>query len=1076
MPPKPDLVFHNDPTTSLLPLSLKIEFLTQKMNLRDYDYYEKKTVQKPVKNNAIRGTHQDYARMTHPHPYRHVVPTTVLTRSRLIPLNAARPVTIAVSQSKVQHQRPTKHGVNKGNPHQALKDKGVIASGCSRHMTRNISYLSDFKEINGGYVAFRGNLKGGKIIGKDTECVVLSFNFKLPDENHVLLRVPNVDLKNIVPSGDLTYLFGKATLEESNLWHRRKNRTLIEAARTMLADLLLPFPFELRKLILPGIQDNFNAGKIGKEHVSTQQYVLLPLWSTGFKDPQNLDADAAFADKKNESEVHVSPRSSDKLKKHDEKAKREAKGKNLVDVSIGVRDLSDEFEEFSVNSTNRVNAANTPITAVGPNSTNNTNNFNDDDPSNTVVSLTFEIGGKSSFLDPSQYPDDLDMPALEDIIYSDDEEDVVAEADFSNLETNITVSPILTTRVYKDHHVTQIIGDLSLAPQTMSMRRMVKEQVDVKSTFLYETIEEEVYVCQPTGFKDPDYLDKVYKVVKALYGLYQAPRAWKFGLKEGKSATTPIDTKKPLLKDPDDIMFVVCACARFQVTPKALHLHVVKRIFRYLKGKPHLGSWYPKDSPFNLVAYSDSDYAGASLDRKSTTGGCQFLSCRLISWQCKKQTVVATSSTKAEYVAVASCYTQVLWIQNQLLDYGQIFNAVSSKLLLFGLTLNAAHLLLLCHKIVDFLNAQVIQYALMVNPIIYVSCIKQFWSFISIKRSNEVARLQALIDRKKVVITEDSIRQAIRLDDADGVDCLPNEEFFTELDVEDAAEDEDDVNEVSAEPTIPLPTPATPPPPPQQEHITPPPSLTQEHIPSPPQAQTFQPSPPQQQPSQTANISMTLLHTLLKTWEIAKLDADEDVTLEKVNVEVTMDANVQGRLSESQAKVYHLDLKHAKKVLTMQDTDEAEPAEVEEASVPRRKRGVIIQDPKEAATALVIMQSENDVVDQVKRKERQDNTVMRYQALKRKPVTEAHARKNMMVYLKNMAGFKMDFLRRMTYTNIRSIFEKHYNLNQAFLERVEEEVTGPKEEKSKRNDDSLEQRAAKKQKINKEIEELKTNL
>ncbi|GKE99180.1 hypothetical protein Tco_0022531 [Tanacetum coccineum] len=80
--------------------------------------------------------------------------------------------------------------------------------------------------------------------------------------------------------------------------------------------------------------------------------------------------------------------------------------------------------------------------------------------------------------------------------------------------------------------------------------------------------------------------------------------------------------------------------------------------------------WYPRESPLDLVAYSDSDYAAANLDRKSTTGGCQFLRRRLISWQCKMQTIVATSTTEAEYVAAASCCSQVLWLQNQLLDYG----------------------------------------------------------------------------------------------------------------------------------------------------------------------------------------------------------------------------------------------------------------------------------------------------------------------------------------------------------------------------------------------------------------------
>nr|GEY92567.1 putative ribonuclease H-like domain-containing protein [Tanacetum cinerariifolium] len=109
-------------------------------------------------------------------------------------------------------------------------------------------------------------------------------------------------------------------------------------------------------------------------------------------------------------------------------------------------------------------------------------------------------------------------------------------------------------------------------------------------------------------------------------------------------------------------MFVVCACARHQVILKECHLHAVKRIFRYLKGHPKLGLWYPKASPFDLVAFLDSDYGGASQDHKSTTGGSQFLGRRLISWQCKKQTIVATSTTKAEYVAATSCHGQVLWI------------------------------------------------------------------------------------------------------------------------------------------------------------------------------------------------------------------------------------------------------------------------------------------------------------------------------------------------------------------------------------------------------------------------------
>ncbi|GJY21048.1 hypothetical protein Tco_0393614 [Tanacetum coccineum] len=149
-----------------------------------------------------------------------------------------------------------------------------------------------------------------------------------------------------------------------------------------------------------------------------------------------------------------------------------------------------------------------------------------------------------------------------------------------------------------------------------------------------------------------------------------------------QTASTPMEPNKALIKDEEadsvdvhlyrsmirslmyltasrpDITFAVCACARFQVTPKTSHLHAVKRIFRYLKGLPKLGLWYSRDSPFDLEAFSDSDYVGAGLDRKCTTGGCQFLGKRLISWQCKKQTIVVNSTTKAENVAAANCYGQ----------------------------------------------------------------------------------------------------------------------------------------------------------------------------------------------------------------------------------------------------------------------------------------------------------------------------------------------------------------------------------------------------------------------------------
>ncbi|GKA04514.1 retrovirus-related pol polyprotein from transposon TNT 1-94 [Tanacetum coccineum] len=209
-----------------------------------------------------------------------------------------------------------------------------------------------------------------------------------------------------------------------------------------------------------------------------------------------------------------------------------------------------------------------------------------------------------------------------------------------------------------------------------SFKDFVVYQMDVKSAFLYGKIEEEVYVCQPLGFEDPDFPDRVYKVEKALYELHQAQLGLqvkqkedgifisqdkyvteilkKFGFTDVKTASTPMETQKLLFMEEDGEEVDVHLYRSMIGSLMYLTFSKPDIMFAvYLKGKPKLGLWYPKDSPFDLVAYTDSDYAGASLDRKSTIGGCQFFRCRLISWQCKKQTVVANSTTKAEYVAAS---------------------------------------------------------------------------------------------------------------------------------------------------------------------------------------------------------------------------------------------------------------------------------------------------------------------------------------------------------------------------------------------------------------------------------------
>nr|GEV58912.1 ribonuclease H-like domain-containing protein [Tanacetum cinerariifolium] len=399
-----------------------------------------------------------------------------ITKSKLVPLTVARQVTTAVSPNNVTRPGPAKNIFTKphssprrninyslspkastfplkvtgakapmGNPQHALKDKGVIDSGCSRHMIGNMSYLFEFEEINGGYVAFGGNPKGGKISGKgkirtgkldfddvyfvkelkfnlfcvshmcnkknsvlftDIKCIVLSPEFKLPDENQVMLRDPrennmyNVDLKNIAPFGDLTCNFDGKADEGFLVGYSVSSKAFrVFNSITRIVQVTLHLNF---------LENKPNVAEKAREE-DVQQYVLFPLWSSGSTKPQNTDDDAAFGGKKPEfegekpkSEVHVSPSSSTQTKKHDDKTKREDKDKSPVELSIGYRNLSVEFEDFSNHNINEVNVADNPVPVVGQFSTNSTNTFSVAGPFNTVVSSTH---GKSSYMDTSQYPD-----------------------------------------------------------------------------------------------------------------------------------------------------------------------------------------------------------------------------------------------------------------------------------------------------------------------------------------------------------------------------------------------------------------------------------------------------------------------------------------------------------------------------------------------------------------------------------------------------------------------------------------------------------------------------------------------
>ncbi|GJZ84140.1 putative ribonuclease H-like domain-containing protein [Tanacetum coccineum] len=582
--------------------------------------------------------------------------------------NAARPKAVvnavkgnnvnAVKASACWVWKPKTKVLDHGNPQMDLQDQGVIDSGCSRHMIRNMSYLTDYEEIDGGYVAFGSNPKGGKITGRgsgpnwlfDIDALTKSMNYKpivvgnQSNGNAGTKACDDAD-DGSKPSSDDEKKVDEDPRKDSESIDQEKDDNVNST-------------------------NNVNAASTNKVNaVGGKTSIELP-------DDPNMPAleDIIYSD-------------------DDEDVGAEADMNNL-----------DEFIPVSPIPTTRVHKDHSVEQIIRdmnstPQTRRMTKNLEEHGLFSSVQQRTnhkdFQNCLFACFL--SQVEPKKVIQALQDLSWIEAMQDALLQFKLLKDERGIVIKnkARLVAQGYTQEEGIDYdevfasvarIEAIRLFLAYASFKDFVVYQMNVKNAFLYE---------------------------KALYGLHQAPKAWyetlstylldngfqrgkidktlfikrdkgeillvqvyvddiifgstkkelcnafeklmheKFQMSfiEVKTASTPMETQKPLLKDEDG---------------KELDIH----LYRYLKGQSKLGIWYPKDSTFDLVAYTDSDYAGASLDRKSTIGGCQFLGCRSISWQCKKQTVVANSTTEAEYVAASSCCGQVLWIQNQLLNYG----------------------------------------------------------------------------------------------------------------------------------------------------------------------------------------------------------------------------------------------------------------------------------------------------------------------------------------------------------------------------------------------------------------------
>ncbi|GJW21250.1 putative ribonuclease H-like domain-containing protein [Tanacetum coccineum] len=538
-----------------------------------------------------------------------------------------------------------------GNPQYTLQDQGIFDSGCSRHMTGNKSFLIDYQEIDGGFVAFGGSPKG-VFVGNQT-------NGNAEDEvaddagkkNEVLDLVKEDD-----KSGQ-----GEATNTNST----NRLNTVSSSINTVSSSFTTMDPGRERAQrnefeSVFGQDKDANGNSIYRMftpiNVDTANLLNIGIFSSAYDD-EDVGAEAELNNLETTMNVYRN--------KKDERGIVVRNKARLVAQGYTQEEGIDYNEVFA--HVARIEAIMLFLAYAS-----------------FMRFIVYQMDVKGAFLygtiEEEVYvcqPPSFEDPQFPDKVYKVEKAlyglHQAPRAWYETLSTYLLENEFRRGTIDKTLLIKKDKGDTLLVQVYVDdiIFGSTKKSLCIEFESLMHKKFQMSSMGQLTFFLGLQVMQRDDGIFIS-QDKYVANILKKFNFVTVKIASTPIETNKALLKDEEaedvdvhlyrsmirslmyliasrsDIMLIVCACARFQVTPKVSHLHAMKRIFRYLKCQPKLGLWYPKDSPFNLEAFSDSDYAGASLDRKSTIGGCQFLSKRLISWQCKKQTVVANSTTEAE--------------------------------------------------------------------------------------------------------------------------------------------------------------------------------------------------------------------------------------------------------------------------------------------------------------------------------------------------------------------------------------------------------------------------------------------